>query len=71
MRESYLIEGIWNAAENNYQQLGKNGLQILAEKYPYLYWIIAGTVGAAVYGLGAQFLGKAVGLGKVIVGSTH
>ncbi|MEK7112579.1 MAG: hypothetical protein AAB875_04585, partial [Patescibacteria group bacterium] len=70
MRESYLIEGIWNAAENNYQQLGKNGLQILAEKYPYLYWIIAGTVGAAVYGLGAQFLGKAVGLGKVIVGST-
>src|SRR3990167_309767 len=56
LKESRMIEAIENIAEKNRGMIGKNNLQILAQRYPILKWVIGGTAagltGAAGVGVG-------------------
>ena len=63
LRESKMIRAIENIAEKNRGMIGKNNLQILAQKYPILKWVIGGTAAGLVGSAG-------VGVGGAIIGST-
>lgn len=63
LKESRMIEAIENIAEKNRGMIGKNNLQLLAQKYPILKWAIGGTAAGIAGGAG-------VGVGSAIIGST-
>ena len=63
LKESRMIEAIENIAEKNRTMIGKNNLQILAQRYPILKWVIGGTAAGIAGGAG-------VGVGSAIIGST-
>lgn len=62
LNESRMIEALGNIAEKNRGMIGKNNLQILAQRYPLLKFAIgaagAGIVGAAGLGLGGAIIGS-------------
>lgn len=58
LRETQLLEALGNAVTKNQSTIGKNKIQILNEKYPFLKFIV---------GLG---LGAGVGAGGAAIGST-
>lgn len=63
LKESKMIRAIENIAEKNRGMIGKNNLQILAQKYPILKWVIGGIATGIAGGAG-------VGVGSAIIGST-
>ena len=63
LKESRMIRAIENIAEKGAKMIGKNNLQILANRYPILKWVIGGTA-AGIFG------GAGVGVGSAIIGST-
>lgn len=62
LKQSRMIEALENIAEKNRDVIGKNNLQILAQRYPMLKFAIgataAGAVGAAGLGLGGAIIGS-------------
>lgn len=64
LKQHYLLEALGNIAEKNEGIFGKNNLQLLAEKYPALKWLVGG-VGAGIAG------GAGVGVGSAIIGSSE
>lgn len=63
LKESRMIQAIENIAEKNRGMIGKNNLQILAQRYPILKWVIGGVAAGAAGSAG-------VGLGGAIINST-
>jgi len=63
LKESKMIRAIENIAEKNRGMIGKNNLQILAQRYPILKWVIGGVATGIAGGAG-------VGVGSAIIGST-
>jgi len=61
--ESKMIRAIENIAEKNKGMIGKNNLQILAQRYPILKWVIGGIATGIAGGAG-------IGVGSAIIGST-
>lgn len=55
-QESHMIEGLGNAAEKGASTIGKNGIQLLTERYPILKWLVTG--GAAGIGVGGAIIGS-------------
>lgn len=58
LQESKMIEAMGNIAEKNAGTIGKNQIQLLNEKYPFLKFIV-----------GAGLLGSGVGAGGTLIGS--
>lgn len=61
MRSQHLLlEALGNVAEKNANIIGKNGLQLLTERYPLLKWLVGGVatglVGAAGVGVGSALI---------------
>jgi len=60
--QSYALEALGNLAEKSENIIGKNNLQLLAQEYPYIKWLIGagatGLVGAAGVGVGASIVGS-------------
>lgn len=63
LKESRMIEAIGNIAEKSKGMIGKNNLQILAQRYPVLKWVIGGIATGIAGGAG-------IGVGSAIIGST-
>lgn len=51
-RESLMLEALGNIGKNNAEMVGKNQLQLVAEKFPILKYFIGGAIGAAGVGVG-------------------
>ena len=62
-RLTRMIEAVENIAEKNEGMVGKNNLQIMAQRYPLLKWLIGGAATGIVGAAG-------VGVGSAIIGST-
>ena len=62
MQQSYALEALGNMSEKFASVIGKNGLQLLTEKYPIMKWLVggiaAGMVGAAGIGVGSSIIGS-------------
>ena len=58
-----MIEALENIAEKNRGMIGKNNLQILAQRYPILKWVIGGVATGIAGGAG-------VGVGSTIINSS-
>jgi hypothetical protein len=63
LKQTKMIEAIENIAEKHKGIIGKNNLQILAQRYPALKWVVGS---AAVGALG----GAGVGVGGALISST-
>jgi len=63
LQQHLMIEALENIAEKNRTMIGKNNLQILAQRYPILKWVIGGTAAGLTGAAG-------VGVGSAIIGST-
>lgn len=64
MRSQHLLlEALGNVAEKNAAMIGKNGLQLLTEKYPLLKWLVGGIATGAVGAAG-------IGVGGALISST-
>lgn len=63
LKESKMIRAIENIAEKNRDMIGKNNLQILAQRYPILKWVIGGVATGIAGSAG-------IGVGSAIIGST-
>jgi len=63
LQETRMIEALENIAEKNRGMIGKNNLQILAQRYPILKWVIGATAAGVAGGAG-------VGVGSTIINST-
>ena len=63
LQETRMIEALENIAEKNRGMIGKNNLQILAQRYPILKWVIGGIATGLVGGAG-------VGVGSTIINSS-
>lgn len=57
-QESHMIEALGNAAEKGAHMIGKNGIQLLTEKYPILKWIVGTAIGAGGVGVGGALIGS-------------
>ena len=58
-QQSYALEALGNIAEKSVNIIGKNNIQLLADRYPLLKWIVGGLVGGTVaggVGTGAAFV---------------
>lgn len=62
-KQTHMIEAMENIGINNKGAIGLNKLQILAKKYPWLYWAIGGAA-TGIFG------GAGIGVGRAVVGST-
>lgn len=51
-KESLMLEALGNIGKNNANLIGKNQLQLLAERVPILKYVIGGALGAAGVGVG-------------------
>ena len=63
-QQSYALEALANIGEKNAPLIGKNGLQIITQKYPMLNWAIG-------VGAGSLLTGSVFGLGRAITGSSE
>ena len=63
LQETRMIEALENIAEKNRGMIGKNNLQILAQRYPILKWVIGGVATGIAGGAG-------VGVGSTIINSS-
>lgn len=69
MNESYMLEALGNLSEKSANIIGKNKLQLLAQDYPIIKYLLGGLAGGLTAGLGFA-LGRGVGAGGSITGST-
>lgn len=56
LQESRMIEALGNIANKNKDTIGRNRLQLIAEEYPALKYIIGGALGAAGVGVGGAII---------------
>ncbi len=57
-QESSMIEALGNIADKGASTIGKNGIQMLTEKYPILKWVASGLAGGAGIGVGGTIIGS-------------
>jgi len=58
LRESHMLEVIFNMAMKESKEIGLNKIQSLTLKYPILKWAVSGLVGAGGIGVGSAIIGS-------------
>jgi len=58
LKESHMLEVIFNMAMKNSKEIGLNKIQSLTLKYPVLKWAVGGLAGAGGVGVGASIIGS-------------
>lgn len=58
LKESQMLEVIFNMAMKNSKEIGMNKIQSLTAKYPLLKWAVGGLVGAGGVGVGGAIIGS-------------